>query len=113
VNELERIAAAEEIELTVGGGRPVTIWVVRVGDELYIRSYRGAGAAWYRRAQAHGEGRISAGGVERDVALVESHDADDAVDDAYYEKYGRNSYAAAMVTEDARATTLRVESAAQ
>jgi hypothetical protein len=112
MNELERIGAAEEIELTVGGGRPVTIWVVRVGDDLYIRSYRGAGAAWYRRAQALGEGRISDGGIERDVVFVDSHDEDDAVDDAFREKYGHNRYADAMVTDDARATTLKLVTSA-
>lgn len=25
---------------------PVTIWVVRVGDDLYVRSYEGRGGAW-------------------------------------------------------------------
>ena len=31
---------------------PVTIWVVRTGDDLYVRSYRGTGGAWYRNARA-------------------------------------------------------------
>jgi hypothetical protein len=111
VSDLERIGRAREVELTVGSGT-VTIWIVRVGDDLYIRSYRGAGAAWYRRARRLGEGRIGAGGVEQDVTFVDSHEADDAVDDAYREKYGHNRYADAMVTDDARATTLRLEAAA-
>ena len=45
--ELDRIGAAEELEIITARAdgtprRPVPIWVVRVGDELYARSYRGA-----------------------------------------------------------------------
>ena len=41
--ELEKIAAADELELasTRSDGslrKPVTIWVVRYGDDLYVRS---------------------------------------------------------------------------
>jgi hypothetical protein len=41
--ELDKFGAAEEIEVAPLGrdGRPrkaVTIWIVRVGDELYVRS---------------------------------------------------------------------------
>ena len=44
--ELLKIAAAEELELASVRpddtlGKPVTIWVVRVGDDLYVRSWRG------------------------------------------------------------------------
>jgi hypothetical protein len=42
--------------------KPVTIWVVRVGDDLYVRSWRGRAGSWYRTAQDSHEGRISAGG---------------------------------------------------
>jgi hypothetical protein len=44
-NDLERIGAAEEPQLAtfMKDGmlrRPVIIWVVRVGDNLYVRGYR-------------------------------------------------------------------------
>lgn len=65
------------------------IWVVRVGDELYVRSWRGADGSRYRRASATHEAHISAGGVDRAVALVEAvDDVNDAVDAAYTAKYG-------------------------
>ena len=80
------------------------IWIVRVGDRLYIRSYRGAGARWFRRVSQGHAARI--GG--RDVELVASHEEDDAIDDAYRAKYGHSVYADAMVAEEARATTLLV-----
>jgi hypothetical protein len=66
--ELESIGAAEEIGLasrrTDGSLRPyVTMWVVRAGDGLYVRSAYGPGNPWYRRAVASGAGRIRAGGA--------------------------------------------------
>jgi len=85
-----------------------TIWVVRVGAEPFVRSFRGPNGAWYRAAKRSQRGRIRAGGVERDVAFDDVHDNTDAVDAAYRRKYGRSSYVDAMVTPDAAATTLRL-----
>ena len=94
--ELDRIAAAEELQLASrrrdGSLRPyVTMWVVRVGDEVYVRSAYGPDNPWYRRATASGVGRIRAGEVERDVSFA---DADPGVhgdvDAAYHAKYDRH-----------------------
>ena len=73
-DELDKIANADELRLATirpdGSLRdPVTIWVVRHGDDLYIRSYRGPGGSWFRRARERREGRIQAGGVDKDVTL--------------------------------------------
>jgi hypothetical protein len=95
VEELRRIGDAEELELgsarTDGSLRPyVTMWVVRAGDELYVRSAYGPDNPWYRRAKASGVGRIRAGGVERDVTFAEAAaDAHAAIDAAYHGKYDR------------------------
>jgi hypothetical protein len=72
-DELRRIGDAGELEIAPlrrdGSPRnPVTIWVVRHGDDLYVRSVNGPGSAWYRGAQARNEARIEAGGVDKDVA---------------------------------------------
>lgn len=114
-DELTRIGAADEltIEPVRADGRtanPVPIWVVRAGDELYVRSWRGDDGAWYRAANQRHQGHISAGGVERDVELIDADDAiNDAVDAAYRDKYARYpSYVEPMVTAQARATTLRL-----
>ena len=114
-DELSRIGEAEELEIaarrTDGSLRaPVPIWVVRVGDELYVRSWRGPNGRWFRAARASREGRISAGGVDRDVALVDAaDDVYDAVDDAYRAKYDRYaSYVPPMLAAQARATTLKL-----
>ncbi len=96
-DELARIGGAEELQLA--SVRPdgtlrryVTMWVVRAGDDLYVRSAYGPDNPWYRRAMASGAGRIRAGGVERDVTFAEAapgvHGAIDAAYHAKYDRYG-------------------------
>ena len=99
--ELSRIGQAEELQ--IASRRPdgtlrryVIIWVVRVGDDLYVRSAYGPTNPWYRRAKASGSGRIRAGGVERDVAFAEAApEVHAAIDEAYHAKYDR--YGPALV----------------
>lgn len=115
--ELDRIGNAEELEIAPQQPdgklrKPLPIWVVRVGDDLYVRSYRGNAGAWYRAAQATHAGRIWAGGVEKDVVFVEEKDpaTNDRIDAAYRAKYGRYpQYVAPMVTPEVRATTLKLK----
>ena len=54
-DELDKIAAADELQIAslrpdATLSKPVTIWVVRTGDDLYIRSYKGRGGSWFRAA---------------------------------------------------------------
>jgi hypothetical protein len=91
--DLQSIAASEELQLASrrpdGSLRPfVTMWVVRAGDDLYVRSAYGPGNPWYRRATASGSGRIRAGGIERDVSFAQAAaEAQDDIDAAYHAKY--------------------------
>ncbi|WEO77266.1 DUF2255 family protein [Cryobacterium sp. SO2] len=115
-DELTRIGAAEELQVSStradGTLRPyVTIWVVRSGDEIYIRSAYGATNPWFVRAAASGTGRIRAGGVEKDVTFADAADAPHgAIDAAYHAKYDR--YGPAIVGSvtgaDVEATTFRL-----
>jgi hypothetical protein len=116
-DELNKIGTAEELELAPlrrnGTLRtPVTIWVVRLGDDLYVRSYRGSGGSWFRAAQVRHEGRIRAGGVEKDVTFVEETDPgiNDQIDAAYRTKYRRHGarYVDPMVAPEARAATIKL-----
>jgi len=115
-DELNKIGTAEELEIASlrrdGTLRnPVTIWVVRLGDNLYIRSWRGLNGRWFRGTQVRHEGRISAGGVEKDVTFVDTdHDLDDQVDAAYRTKYSRYGarYVDPMVLPEARSTTIKL-----
>lgn len=75
-DEVTRIGSADELEIAARGRdgtlrKGVTIWVVRHDDRLYVRSVNGRNAAWFRGALATYEGRIRAGGVEKDVTFVE------------------------------------------
>ena len=114
--ELDTIGAADELRIAAlrpdGSLRPyTTIWVVRVGDDLYVRSYRGRDGDWFRSVLRRPEGRIRAGGLTRDVTFAEPADADQAaIDEAYRNKYARYgaSYIDPMVGRAARAATLRL-----
>ena len=95
--ELGRIGEAQELQLTSerpdGTFRPyVTMWVVRVDDQLYVRSAYGPDNPWFRRAKTSGLGRIRAGGLERDVTFAEAapgvHVDIDAAYCAKYDRYG-------------------------
>jgi hypothetical protein len=117
-DQLTRIGAAEELQiasLRADGtlGSPVTIWGVRLGAGLYVRSVNGHSAAWFRRAQARHEGRIWAGGVENDVTFLDIPDTDtvqDEIDAAYRAKYRRYpSSMAHIVSPTARSATIRLE----
>jgi len=72
-DQLARIGDAEELRLAPRSDDGTlysftTMWVVRAGDELYVRSAGGPRRPWYRYALASHEGRIQAGGVEAEVS---------------------------------------------
>jgi hypothetical protein len=93
--ELAAVDGADELDIASyrpdGTLRPsVTIWTVRVGDEVYIRSAYGPENGWFRRAKASGTGRVRVGGVEKDVRFVVPDDGvHDDLDAAYHAKYDR------------------------
>jgi hypothetical protein len=96
-------------------GPAVPIWVVRVGEELYVRSYRGPSGGWYRRARFSGNGRIRSGTDEfwvrfSEVAVPELRAQ---IDEAYRVKYGRygSRYVTPMTSDSVVETTLRLEPA--
>ena len=114
--ELEKISTADELHIASlrrDGTltKPVTIWVVRHGDDLYVRSAYGPTSGWYRGAQERHEGRIRAGGVDKKVRFVDGADGhDDAIDAAYRAKYRRYPavYVEHVTSSEARATTLKL-----
>jgi hypothetical protein len=111
-SELERIGAATELELRSrrhdGTLRaPTTMWVVRVGAGIYVRSAGGPDRPWYTRAKASGIGHIAAGGVERDVTFDDATEAPHAdLDEAYHAKY--DHYGASVVDSVVGAGAARV-----
>jgi hypothetical protein len=114
-NELDRIGDAEELTLASARRdgtlrKPVTMWVVRAGDDLYVRSVNGRGSSWYRGALSRHQARIHAGGVEKDVSLVETDSANGEVDAAYHRKYDRSypSIVPSIVAPKPSAATLKL-----
>ena len=114
-NELNKIGTAEELEiasLRLDGTlrAPVTIWVVRHGDDIYVRSVNGRTAAWFCGTQVR-EGHIEAGSVAKDVSFVDADpEINDQIDAAYRTKYRRYaaSIISSIVSPEARSTTIKL-----
>jgi hypothetical protein len=115
-DELTMVGNAIELLITSrrpdGSLRPeTTIWHVRCGDEIYVRSAHGVANGWYRRALESGSGRIRAAGVERDVTFTPAAPSTrDSVTAAYHAKYDRYGPApvGAVTGPDVLDTTLRL-----
>jgi hypothetical protein len=92
---------------------PVTIWMVRVGGDVFVRAAHGAATRWNAHARAAGTGHVRVGlGIDHDVAFEPADPAlNDAITAAYEAKYdGRypRAYIEPVVSTESRGTTLRV-----
>jgi hypothetical protein len=112
--ELDSIAASEELRITGERAdgtlyRWTPIWVVRVDQDLYVRSGGGPKGGWYRHATA-GPAHIRVNCHDHTVTL-EPH-ADQAivhaVDNAYETKYRTSPFLGALLSNAARSTTTRL-----
>jgi hypothetical protein len=119
-DELARIGQADELELASlrGDGslrNPVTMWVIRDGDQLYVRSMHGRSGAWFRGTQTRHEGHIRSAGIDKDVAFVDTDPeaeatVNDRIDQAYHNKYRRygSNIIDGVVNPDSRASTIKL-----
>jgi hypothetical protein len=115
-DQLDKVGKAEEVQITSirrNGTlrKPVTVWVVRHGDDLYLRSVRGRDAHWFRGTQERHQGLIRAGGVQLDVTFVDAeHDVEADVDAAYRAKYRRyaGSILNSVLSPEAKSTTVKL-----
>jgi hypothetical protein len=115
-NELNKIGNAEELQIASlrqdGTLRKfMTIWVVRLGNDLYVRSVNGRTSDWFRGVQIRHEGHIRAGGVDKDVTFVEEPDSNinDQIDSAYAAKYRRYASIIPRINSPkARAATIKL-----
>jgi hypothetical protein len=116
-DELTKIGSADELNLQSqrgdGGLRnPVTMWVVRHGDDLYVRPVKGR-EGWYRGTRTRHEGHIRSGGIAQDVAFIEA-DTDpglnDAIDGEYRAKYRAypSDFVGAVINAQARSGTIKL-----
>lgn len=116
--ELRKIGGATELQVASqrpdGTLRPyVTIWGVRSGSDIYLRSAYGPGNGWFRRALGAEGGRIRAAGTERDVSFEKVdtgslvHGDIDAAYHAKYDSYGPK-IVGSVVGQAAAAVTIQV-----
>ena len=112
-DELETLATNDEIRLSserADGSlrKPVRMWIVRLGDEVFVRSVRGPDGPWFRGLWSSRRARIRSGDLERDVSAEDAdHTLDDTIDEAYREKYRHypDAPVRSVLTEQARAST--------
>jgi hypothetical protein len=114
--ELTRIGNAEALSLSAARhdgtlSDPVTVGVVRVGGDLYIRAYRGPRSSWFRSTQVRREGRIWADSTEKDIGFELADDTlANEIDAAYRWKYGHYpaSIISSITSPAAQAATLKL-----
>lgn len=114
--QLDQISRAVELDITSprkNGSlrRYRTIWMVRVGDNLFVRSAHGPDNPWFRDALQTGHGRIQVGGTEHDVTFTPAPpDLADDIDAAYHTKYDQYGprIVGAILGPEAAGTTLHV-----
>jgi hypothetical protein len=116
-DELRHIGAAHELEIagrrTDGTLRPwVPIWVVTVGDQVYVRTWYRRDTGWFGHAVAASQARIRVPALETDVAVEDVGEGTPTlragIDAAYRAKYGSFGGTERMITAEAAAATLRL-----
>ncbi|MFD3375758.1 MULTISPECIES: DUF2255 family protein [unclassified Streptomyces] len=115
-DELAGVGSAEELVIASvrrdgALSKPRTVWVVRVGDGIYVRSVYGPTSDWFRTTRVRQEGHIRAGGVEKDVSFQNADDdVNGEVDAAYRSKYGHyaTEILKAITSPEASSTTLQL-----
>ncbi len=115
--ELTKIGVEEELDLISMRKdgtlrKPVTMWVVRIGDGVYVRAYKGRTGPWFLGVLDRHQGHITSAGLKKEVVFEEVTDPSmiEQVDKEYLRKYGHYAaeYVDPMVTPQARAATIRL-----
>lgn len=112
-DDLRALREAQEVEIRTESHpeNAVVIWVAVAGDEVFVRSFRGAKGRWYRDLAAGGPATLKVAGRRLLVQAVPASDpaAVDRASREYLRKYQPSPYAQAMVQADVLPTTLRLE----
>jgi hypothetical protein len=115
--DVSALAAAEEVEIeTQAPGGPVhrtIIWAVVDDDEVFVRSYLGPTARWYREALANPAVAVHVDGRRIPSTAIPATDPDsiERTSDGFRRKYAGDSAVKAMVAPGNLETTLRLEPA--
>src|ERR1700712_64830 len=117
--ERELIGQADELQIAAKRAdgtlwRPVPVWVVRVGEQVYVRTWHRRDNGWFGHVLDSQRARIQVPGLDADVTVEDVGEGGSelctGVDAAYRAKYGRYGAAAVagITTPDAAASTLRL-----
>jgi hypothetical protein len=113
--ELDLIDRTEEVEIetsaTDGATHRTIIWAVVDGDSVFVRSYRGANARWYREALAIPSVALHVDGRRMTMSAVRAPDPEsiERTSAGILRKYSGDPAAAAMVRPELLDLTLRLE----
>ena len=114
--DLAAIEQAKEvrIETSAGPGEPVhrtIIWIVTEGDDVFVRSWRGVTARWYREALANPDIAIHVGEQRLPARATPAHDADSVArtSKGLERKYAGDPATRSMVRDEILITTLRLD----
>jgi hypothetical protein len=115
--DLALLDRSEEVEIETQApdkpARRTIIWVVVDDDEVYVRTYRGAGSRWFRDIATNPAVAIHAGGKRLPATAIPATDPDaiERTSAGFLRKYATDPAAKAMVKPDVLDTTLRLEPA--
>jgi len=109
ITEMDDFHIAPLREDGVTYGTPTWIWSVMVDHKLYVRAYNGTRSRWYQSAMKQKAGKIMAAGMEKKVHFESvTGSINDKIDLAYRGKYGDSPYLQSMISDRAKAATVRV-----
>jgi hypothetical protein len=111
---LDRVEEVEiETQAPQGPPHRTIIWTVVDGDDVFIRSYRGEQARWYREALANPAVAIHANGRRLSATAIPATDPDsiERASAGFMRKYAGDPAASSMIRPTNLPTTLRVEPA--
>ncbi|HKW99089.1 MAG TPA: DUF2255 family protein [Bryobacteraceae bacterium] len=112
---LDVVRNGKSLRVRAGDGkhRFVGIWMVVVGDRVFVRSWSLKPGGWYRTFVEKPSGRIQVGKCEIPVRAIRtrSERMKSAVDRAYLKKYGTGwelKYAEDLVSAKSRSATIEL-----
>lgn len=115
IEEIALIAQKDDFHIApfredgVTTGTPTWIWSVTVDNQLFVRAYSGKSSRWYHAAVKQKAGKIEAAGMVKTVRFeAVTGDINEKIDEAYRMKYSSSSYLNSMISERAKAATVRV-----
>ena len=114
---LNQLNSREEIDIETRSatGRPhrITVWVVVVDNNVYVRSVRGRSGRWYQEITANPQGAIYVDGQRISVRAIPVTDPATIarVSNAYLQKYRGSPFVNGLLREETLPTTLRLEPA--